>query len=132
MSEQASEHHRRAYERFPPTRRLKATPQFQAIYKLRQSVADGTLIVYAARNQLDHGRLGLSVSRKVGKSHDRNLWKRLIRETFRRHADLCHGLDLIVIPRQGGSATWQSVSASLPHLIRRLQKKLRPPVTSKP
>ena len=118
-------------ESFPSQQRLKTTAQFQAIYQLRQSVADGTLIVYGARNQLGHARLGLSVSRKVGKAHDRNLWKRLIREAFRRSALRGDGLDLIVIPRQGIPARWSSVSESLPQLVRRLHKKLRVPSSDK-
>ena len=109
---------------FPPQLRLRDTLRFRAIYQLRQSVADDVLIVYGALNELASGRLGLSVSRKVGKAHVRNRWKRLIRESYRRQSDLRQGMDIIVIPRRALEPDWTSVSASLPSLLRRLQKKL--------
>jgi len=39
-------------------------------------------------NNLDHFRFALSVSRKIGKSHERNRFKRILRELIRLHPHL--------------------------------------------
>jgi ribonuclease P protein component len=94
------------------------------VFDYRCSQADGVLIVYARPNGMPQGRLGLSVSRKLGPATQRNRWKRLIREVYRRHAAAARGLDLVVIPRRGASCDYQAVTHSLPRLIDRLHRKL--------
>ena len=64
-------------------------------------------------------RLGLVLSRKVGKAHDRNRVKRRIREFFRQHRpDLTRDLELVVIAKPGAAsldhgATCRELAAAL-------------------
>ncbi len=50
-------------------------------------------------------RLGLAISRKVAKSHDRQKWKRRLRELFRRRqAPFLDGFDHVIVARTGAAA----------------------------
>jgi len=50
---------------------------------------------------LHAGRVGLTVSKAIGKAHQRNSIKRRVREALRRHVDLVPlGCDLIFHPRR--------------------------------
>ena len=87
-------------ERFLAKYRLKRGVDFERAYERRRRASDDWLLIFGCENGLDHPRLGLSVSRKVGGAIVRNRWKRLLREAFRlRRADLPPGVDLVVIPR---------------------------------
>ena len=112
--------------RFRRSDRLRRAGDYASIYALRQSVGDRVLLVFGRENGMDHSRLGLSVSRKVGGAVQRNRWKRLIREAFRRQrASIPTGWDFIVIPRRDAQPTLIEVEASLVKSTRRLHRRLR-------
>ena len=57
-------------------------------------------LVFACPNGLALARLGLAISKKkTKKAVDRNLLKRLVRESFRTHQSMLTGLDLVVLNR---------------------------------
>jgi ribonuclease P protein component len=112
-------------QRFPKQYRVCRGADFQRAYRRRLVASDSNLVVYGHENELPYPRLGLSVSRKVGKAVVRNRWKRLIREAFRlSRPALPEGLDLIVIPRPNVEPALEPLKDSLVFLSRRVARKL--------
>jgi ribonuclease P protein component len=111
--------------RLPRNLRLRKNADFQQVYDRRRSVSDRNIIVYGRENGLPYLRLGLSVSRKNGKAHERNRLRRLYREAFRltRH-EMPTGLDLVIIPRRPKPPTLAELMQSLPSLIGQLARRL--------
>src|SRR5438477_12551949 len=109
----------------PRNMRLRKAADFQKVYDRRRSASDQNLIIYACENGLPHLRLGLSVSRKNGKAHQRNRLRRLYREAFRltRH-EMPVGLDLVIIPRRPKPPTLTELMQSRPCLVRQLAQRL--------
>nr|MWN21810.1 ribonuclease P protein component [Leuconostoc lactis] len=61
---------------------MKKPAEFQIVFNKHQSVANKYFILYQLQKpEQKHFRLGLSVSKKVGKAHDRVWVKRRIRQS---------------------------------------------------
>jgi ribonuclease P protein component len=109
----------------PRVLRLRKSADFQRVYDRRRSASDQNLIVYACENGLDHLRLGLSVSKKNGKAHERNRLRRLYREAFRlTRSSLPVGLDLVIIPRRPRPPLLVELQDSLARLAKQLARRL--------
>jgi ribonuclease P protein component len=63
--------------------RLKKNAEFRVVYRKGKSFSNNLLVLYIYKNKKDFNRLGIVVSKKVGKSVIRNRIKRLIKESFR-------------------------------------------------
>jgi ribonuclease P protein component len=110
---------------FRQNHRLRKQADFERVYQARVYAADDVLVVNGNRNGLEHPRLGLSISAKVGKATVRNRWKRLIREAFRLgRGELPAGVDLVVRPQKGAEAELELIRRSLRALARRVAKRL--------
>ncbi len=110
---------------FPSWRRLKRQDDFAIVFDRGQVAADDVLVVHAIRVHDPQSRIGLSVSKKVGNSPQRNHWKRLLRESFRLNvAQLPTHLWLVVRPRRGAIADFHAIQSSLLRLTKKLDRKL--------
>jgi len=85
---------------FRARHRLSGSRAFTAVHRKGVRKPRGPLLVIGLPNGLNHCRLGLSVSRRVGNAVARHAIKRRIREAFRlSQHDLPAGYDLVVIVR---------------------------------
>jgi len=109
---------------FPKSMHLRKRSDFDRVFGSKRSHADRVLVIYGMPNGLNVSRLGLVVSKKVGKAHQRNRWKRLIREVFRlEQRAIAEPLDLVVIPRQGVDPDFDLIRRSFRQLAKRLRAK---------
>jgi ribonuclease P protein component len=105
---------------------IRTTADFRRAYELRRTAADRQIVVFACANGLNHPRLGVSASRRLGGAVVRNRWKRLLREAFRLTlATLPPGVDLVVIPRPTAKPTLHELLESLPRLAAKVARAVK-------
>ena len=99
------------------------TPQhYRHVFEKPRRFSDRYFTLLARPNGIDIARLGLAIARKrVRRATDRNLLKRLARETFRRHQHELRGLDIVVLAQSASAgATRAELAQSLETSWRRV------------
>ena len=85
---------------FTKAQRLLKPAEFKHVFDQRQSQHNTYFGVYAARNTVDHARVGLVVSKKVSKKAVvRNIIKRQVRETFRQQQASFGSVDFVIVAK---------------------------------
>lgn len=77
--------------------RLLSARDFDELKVGSSSYKKPALIVYFKKNSYNQSRIGLSIPKKIGKSHDRNRLKRLMREFFRTSPYKFLGYDILLV-----------------------------------
>ena len=77
--------------------RLLSASDFSELKVGSSSYKKASLIIYYKKNSFNQSRIGLSVPKKIGKSHDRNRLKRLMREYFRTSPYKFLGFDILLV-----------------------------------
>ena len=84
----------------PHPERLKKRREFQRGYRKGRKYWNREFVVYVYENMSNNTRLGITATKKIGKSVQRNRAKRLVREVFRLSKDRIYsGYDIIVVGR---------------------------------
>ena len=79
---------------------VKENRGFQRAYKRGKSIVFNELVFYIVKNRLDYARLGITVTKKIGNSPQRNRIRRIIRAAARENCDILpKGYDIIVVAR---------------------------------
>lgn len=87
--------------RLKPLRSLTKRREFDLVFKEGSSLASKNIVIYARPNELGFSRLGLAVSKKIGKAVTRNRIKRLLREAMRTMSgDISLHYDFVFVARK--------------------------------
>ena len=99
--------------------KLKKRWEFQRAYQKGSKYWNRFFVIYVLHNDFSLPRLGITVSKKVGKSVQRNRVKRLIRESFRQlRPHVKTGYDIVVVGRTPTCRlTCQEAQKALSHLF---------------
>ena len=103
-------------KRFPS---IKKNTEFREIYDTGKPRANKYLVMYVRTNGLDHSRIGISVSKKIGNSVVRHRMVRLVREAFRLHVqETKQGYDIVVVVRATAvGQTYREIEQAYLHLL---------------
>jgi ribonuclease P protein component len=79
--------------------RLLKNEEFKNVLDAKKSVASKEFVIYRKKNSLNHARIGISVSSKVGNSVVRHKIKRQISEMLKTFFDTSVNIDIVIIVR---------------------------------
>ena len=107
------------------TQSLKLNRDFRRVYK-SNSFVGGYVVVYARKNKYSFNRLGLTVSKSLGKAVVRNRLKRLLREGYRLMEDeIKSGYDFIIVARNRAIGKTQvQLQKDMDYALKKLELKL--------
>lgn len=103
--------------------KLRRNVEFRIVYRRGKSFSNNTLVLYTYKNNRhrDINKVGISVSKKVGKSVVRSRVKRLISESYRLNKDkFLVGYDFVIIARTSSdSKNYHEIEKSLISLFKK-------------
>ncbi len=115
-------HKRHLTGKFPKSARLLSRVHYRYLHKNSIRLSGEQISIDICQGKtFSSARLGITVSRKFGKAHLRNRFKRVVREAFREiYLSLPQDLELNVSPRKNGMyLSKQEILTDLKNLLSR-------------
>ncbi len=79
---------------------VKENREFRYAYKKGKKIVTQYMVFHYYKNRSSRTKLGITVSKTIGKAHDRNRIKRLIRESYLPYRnDIEQGYNIIIAAR---------------------------------
>ena len=79
---------------------LKLNRDFRRLYYKGSSAVHPLIVTYASKNRLGYNRIGITVTKKIGKAVCRNRCKRIIRAAFAQvNTQIEQGWDFVFVAR---------------------------------
>ena len=99
---------------------LKLNKDFKRLYFKGKSVVHPLIVTYAIKNRLGRNRIGITVTKKIGKAVCRNRCKRIIRAAFDEvNPSAAQGWDFVFVARM------KTPTAKSSDLVPVLQKQIQ-------
>ena len=100
---------------------LKLNHIFQRLYRT-SGAANSYLVLYARKNRTEVNRVGITVSKKLGKAHVRNRVRRRLREVYRLNEEqFLPGWDIVVVARaRAVDASFQQLTGAYLPLAKKM------------
>lgn len=100
--------------------RLLKRAEFSRLYQAKNRF--NCFLFYANYRAAETSKLGLSVKKKFGKAHERNRFKRLIREAYRLEAKDFPAVEINIMPKPAAkTAIFQEIKKALQEFKKKLK-----------
>jgi ribonuclease P protein component len=115
----------RGSQALPKATRLAKRREFLRVYEAGRKLFSRYCVLFVAANGLDHSRIGITATKKLGKANVRNRLKRWTREIYRQQREPLdidrRSLDLVVNVKPNASdATFREYRDDLQRVLRRV------------
>ena len=100
---------------------IKENRDFSRLYRIGKFFSSDCLILYLKKNKLGFNRVGVTVSKKVGKAVIRNLVKRRIKESYRElEKSILPSYDIVVVARvKASESDYRKLKSALFYLFQK-------------
>ena len=106
--------------------RVKTHEDFQDVIKEKKTVSNRIYVLYYKKNNLDHSRVGISSSKKLGNAVTRNKIRRQIRMMAQQVINFENAIDYcIIVRKQYLDETFENNQKELSILIEKAIRRIK-------